>query len=443
MSPEQANGRRGSITTATDVYGLGAILYALLTGKAPFGGDSVIETLDAVRTRPPESPRKFNVHVPPDLETICLKCLEKDPRRRYPTAQALTDDLRAWLDSRPIAARRVGAAERAWLWCKRRPAVAALSAAVLLAVIGGTATVIAVQGRANHVLAAKNRDLTDALGREAKANAELAAANTHVEQRYNLAVEAIKTFYTGVSEDFLLKQDQFKELREKLLKSAADFYGKFEALLGHETDMGSRRALAAANFELAGLTAKVGRTEDALAAHRAVLAVRRSLAVEAKAGMAATADVGRSLTEIASLLEAAAKTDEALTTYREAEALLAGPATKSPELQSALASCRTRMGGLLYRISKGAEALAAYRLARIDQEALAAVPEAPREARARPGARRSTALASCSARPAGRPKPRPNTATRSKYGGSSSRRTAMPPASVTVWRAATTTSASF
>ena len=83
MSPEQATGHRGTITTATDVYGLGAILYALLAGKAPFGGESVIQTLDAVRSRPPEPPSRVNAKVPRDLETICLKCLEKDPRRRY------------------------------------------------------------------------------------------------------------------------------------------------------------------------------------------------------------------------------------------------------------------------------------------------------------------------------------------------------------------------
>ena len=106
MSPEQAWGRRGSITTATDVYGLGTVLYALLTGKAPFGGDSVVETLDAVRNSPPEPPSRSNPKAPRDLETICLKCLEKDPRRRYASAHALADDLRLWLDSRPISARR-------------------------------------------------------------------------------------------------------------------------------------------------------------------------------------------------------------------------------------------------------------------------------------------------------------------------------------------------
>ena len=159
MSPEQASGRRGAITTATDVYGLGAIFYALLTGKAPFDGDSVMDTLDAVRSRLPDSPKKFNSEVPADLETICLKCLEKDPRRRYASAHALADDLNNWLNSRPISARRVGTAERTWLWCKRRPAVAALAASAVLFAVVGAASVIAVQTTANRLLAKKNVDL--------------------------------------------------------------------------------------------------------------------------------------------------------------------------------------------------------------------------------------------------------------------------------------------
>ena len=151
-----------------------------------------------------------------------------------------------------------------------------------------------------------------------------------MQARYDLAVDAIKTFHTGVSEDFLLKQDQFKELRDRLLKSAADFYGKLGALLGRETDIASRRALAASNFELADLTGKVGRSEDALAAHRAVLAAREALAAEPGAGAAAKADVGRSLTAVAVLLESTGKTEEALAAYRRSESLLAGPAGVRP-----------------------------------------------------------------------------------------------------------------
>ena len=138
MSPEQAAGHRGTITTATDVYGLGAILYALLTGKAPFGGESVLETLDAVQNRPPEPPTRLNGRVPRELETICLKCLEKEPQRRYASVWALAEDLERWLDGHPIAARPVSTPVRAWMWCRRNKIVAGLLAASVLLAVGAT-----------------------------------------------------------------------------------------------------------------------------------------------------------------------------------------------------------------------------------------------------------------------------------------------------------------
>src|SRR5208282_360429 len=133
----------------------------------------------------------------------------------------------------------------------------------------------------------------------------------------DLAVDAIKTFHTGVSEDFLLKQEQFKEVRDRLLKSASDFYGKLGALLGKESDLASRRALWRANYEVADLTRKVGKKEHALAAHRQVLAAREALAAESSAESELKADVGRSLTAVAILLEATGKTKEAEATYRK------------------------------------------------------------------------------------------------------------------------------
>jgi serine/threonine-protein kinase len=139
MSPEQASGSRRAITTATDVYGLGAILYAMLTGRAPFQADSVLETLEQVRDRAPEPPSQLNRRVGRDLETICLKCLEKDPRRRYDSAAALAADLERYLAGEPILARRTGLAERAAKWARRRPAIAALLGLVAVVAALGVA----------------------------------------------------------------------------------------------------------------------------------------------------------------------------------------------------------------------------------------------------------------------------------------------------------------
>ena len=139
MSPEQARGDKGSLTTATDVYGLGSILYALLTGNAPFVGSSLAETLDKVRAAAPEPPTRLNARVPRDLEIICLKCLEKDPQRRYASARLLADDLNRWLGGKPIEARPVGTATRAWMWCRRNPLPAGLAALCALAIVVGLA----------------------------------------------------------------------------------------------------------------------------------------------------------------------------------------------------------------------------------------------------------------------------------------------------------------
>jgi WD40 repeat protein len=139
MSPEQAQAR-DEVGPAADVYALGAILYDMLTGRPPFRGASTVETLLLVQTVDAIPPRRLQPGVPRDLETICLKCLEKSPHQRYRTAQELVDDLRRFQTGAPVRARPLSAAGRAWRWCRRHPALAAALLFAVVALLGGTAT---------------------------------------------------------------------------------------------------------------------------------------------------------------------------------------------------------------------------------------------------------------------------------------------------------------
>ena len=126
MAPEQVIGRTGTIGTAADIYALGALLYEMLTGRPPFRSETATETQRQVIHADPVPPSRLNTKVPRDLDTICLKCLEKEPRRRYASAAALADDLKRFEEGRPIRARPVGWGERSWRWCRRNPTAAAL-----------------------------------------------------------------------------------------------------------------------------------------------------------------------------------------------------------------------------------------------------------------------------------------------------------------------------
>ena len=192
VSPEQAAGRQESVGVRSDVYSLGGLLYFLLTGRPPFLASSVRETLRLLHETDPVAPRTLNPDVPPDLNTMCLKCLEKDPARRYDSAQGLADELGRFLKGEPIHARPISSAERGLRWCRRHPAIASLAATVVAAL---TATSMIFYSTAQRVERARE------LERAARVQAEenLYAANMQVLSRTTSVVGGVDPQATRIS----------------------------------------------------------------------------------------------------------------------------------------------------------------------------------------------------------------------------------------------------
>jgi serine/threonine protein kinase len=243
MAPEQAGGRIREIGPCTDIYALGAILYDLLTGRPPFKANTLADTLRQVQMVEPVSPGRLQPQVPRDLATICLKCLNKEPKKRYATSLELAEDLGRFLAGEPIRARPTSVIERTWKWSKRRPAIAALIAVSVLSFValgvGGWLTSLSLN-RAN----TKLQEANDV------ANFERSRAEENLEQ----ALQGIDSFLTQFSVD-LTEVPLMEKPRAKVLQRALAL---FDHLPGGDQQMPKVR------FQNARAKARLGEVQALL-----------------------------------------------------------------------------------------------------------------------------------------------------------------------------------
>ena len=261
-------------------------------------------------------PRQLDPRIDPALEAVCLKAMATKAEDRFTSCRQLAEDLERFMADEPVTAWREPFVRRARRWARRHRTQVAAAAIMVLAALAGTAAVLAVQTRANQALKVANTDL--------------AASNDRERARFALAQEAIRTFHTGVSEDVLLKQDEFKLLRTKLLRQAREFYSKLEGLLQGHADRESRIALADAYYEVATLTSDIDSMEAAWQVQRREAALLEDLVREVPGDLEPRRKLARCLESLSSILMGLGRRDESFSALERERDLYRGLAESDP-----------------------------------------------------------------------------------------------------------------
>jgi tetratricopeptide (TPR) repeat protein len=325
MAPEQLGGAAGG--PALDVYSLGAVLYECLTGRPPLSAATPLEALEQLRTRDPVPPRQFRPAVPRDLETICLKCLQRDPRKRYESAVALADDLARFQNGRPILARPAGPVERAVKWARRKPTVAALTGACVVSVAALAAVVSVYTARLRE--AARQ---ADANATEARRQQGLATAN------YRAARDALRRMIARLDNRPRGDLTRLTELQHAQLEDALAFY---QVVLGglEDPDPEVQLDAAVALVEVGSAQFRLGQTGPAEGSLRRAVAGLKRLPDPGPARPEYRNALAQAYYHLAALANAAGRPGEA-------EAYLRDALAESEELLHADPDDSTRQAGV-------------------------------------------------------------------------------------------------
>jgi serine/threonine-protein kinase len=340
MAPEQAEGKTRDIGPPADIYALGAVLYDLITGRPPFRGESVLDTLEQVRTVEPIPPSRHQAQLPLDLDIICLTCLQKEPRKRYATAGALAEDLRRFLEGEPILARPTPAWERGYKWTKRHPATAALVAVSALALIGfGTGGVAwAVQADALRAAADQERIHAIALKNLADEEREKAVASERLAQQeraratsnFQNARAAVDELLLRIGRERLANEPHMDLVRRDLLEKALRFHQRF---LNAESDNPEVRWEAGqAYVAVADIYEMLGQSTKAEQAYRQAISLLQALADEFPERAELRRDLAAAHNNLSLVLQATGRTQDAVKQFERGQAIRARLVEQHPDV---------------------------------------------------------------------------------------------------------------
>jgi serine/threonine protein kinase len=361
MAPEQAGGRSKEVGPAADIYALGVILYELLTGRPPFVGETALETLEQVRTQEPVAPRRLRPNLPRDLETICLKCLAKEPAKRYLSARALACDLRSFLADRPILARPIRFWERGLKWARRRPAAALLLAVSALAILIPLILALAY----NAVLTNRNAELEKANEQEIVAQRQAIAAKQRTRR-------ALDEMFSNVIESWLTQLKPLQPAHKVFLKNALASYEEFAAESGESEEV--RLGVADAHFRVGKIRWMLGQLHEAEAAYRRAQEYFQKLANDFPTGSPYRHRLANCDTSLGNLLGDLGNHAGAAAEHRAAgdeSRRLADEHPEVPEYRYLLALSRSNLADELASLGKHLDALTEYRAALSEHQRIA------------------------------------------------------------------------